>query len=450
MTTENKRLVRLQAERDTTATHLRSLADKAEEEDRDLTDVEVSVRDSHMAEMAKLDAEIKVESDIALRNADAAALAAKVGGIEPTTVQHISVHEDEFYNAKNGITRSWFADVVAAKEGDQQARENLANHARDLNQRSVTTTTASDITPPSYLLDQFAEYARSGRPVANAIGSHDLSAGSGMTFYVPKGTGGTSTGVQATENTTISNTDPTFSSIALNVQTIAGYVDVSVQELRQSGIAIDSIIYGDLVRDYNQKIETMVVNGTGTNAKGIFQLAGTGAVGYNGSTLGVFKTNELYAKVLEAVTTVEVNRFAPAEVVIMHPRRWNLALSKSDTTNRPLLAPVAPMNSGGTFSLGVEGFRGEFAGLPVLTSHAVSTAYAEGAGATPTGDEVAVARLSDFLLFESGPTRATFEDVGSATMTVRFRVAGFAAFTAARYLASTAIISGHALTDSTF
>jgi HK97 family phage major capsid protein len=464
MTVENKRLARLAEDRATIATKLRNLADLAEEETRELTDSETQVRDTGMAELTKLDAEIQVESSIELRNAEADKLASRVNsardGIEVRTNDAgnlVQVHEDKFYNASNAIERSWFRDIVNASGklpggNMRQARENLDNYAKDLNLRSVTTTTAVDVTPPSYLIDDLARFARSGRPVANAIGSLPLAAGGGMDLYIPRGTAGTAVGVQTTENagTGIGNSDPTFSPVQAHVQSIAGYTDVSLQELRQASISIDQEIFRDLVLAYNSQVETLCVNGTGTNAKGIFQLAGTNAVSYPGSALGTFRANEFYAKVIEGEVSVEANRFAPAEVVLMSPRRWGLTLSKSDTTNRPLVAPIAPMNSGGSFSIGVEGYRGEFAGLPVLTSYAVPTAVAEGGGATPTGDAVAVLRLSDLRLYESPVESATFDDIGSGTLTVRFRVHSFVAFAAGRYPTGITLITGAALTDSTF
>jgi HK97 family phage major capsid protein len=182
-----------------------------------------------------------------------------------------------------------------------------------------------------YLLDQAATLARAMRPFANALPGYQLPP-LGMSVVVTKVTTGTATAAQTTQNTGATETDMVTTDVTIPVVTIMGQQDVSRQAIERGAIT-DSLIFSDLVADYATRLDSQLISGTGSNGqhKGIITAA-TGTDSYAGTTAAAF-----YGSVNAALSRVASNRYAPATVVVMHPRRWHWLLSKSDTAGRPLV-----------------------------------------------------------------------------------------------------------------
>jgi len=156
---------------------------------------------------------------------------------------------------------------------------------------------------------------------------------------------------------------------------------------------------------------------------------------------------ELYPKLAEAIQQVHTGRFLPPEAIVMHPRRWAWITAALDTATRPLVTP----STGGTNAIAVfsrlaaGGQVGELQGLPVYTDPNVPTTLGGG-----TEDEIVVFRGSDMLLYE-GPIRAeVFRDVGSSTLTIRFRLYSFVNFFAGRYPVGISELNGSGLAAPAF
>mgnify|MGYP003482212829 FL=1 len=137
----------------------------------------------------------------------------------------------------------------------------------------------------------------------------------------------------------------------------------------------------------------------------------------------------------------------------MHPRRWAFFLGALDTTNRPLVVPdamagVEAFNAMASTGAPVpQGLVGQIQGLPVVIDPNISITL----GAGTNQDVIIVTRRSDQLLFEVGaPTVAVETGVGSANLKVRIYAYGYFAFTFARYVKATSIISGTGLATPTF
>jgi len=145
-----------------------------------------------------------------------------------------------------------------------------------------------------------------------------------------------------------------------------------------------------------------------------------------------------------------VNRFAAAEAIVMHPRRWAWISAALDSQNRPLVVPEAnsASNAVGVFSQPTaEGAVGTMQSLPVFLDANIPITL----GAGTNQDLIIVARFSDDLLFEDPvPTVTVYEGVLSANLQVRILCYGYFAFTFARYAKANSIISGTGLNTPTF
>ena len=117
------------------------------------------------------------------------------------------VSEARTYTPDSG--NSFIADAFNAQyKGDFSAQERLARHTREeeVERRDVGTGNFSGLVIPQFLVDLAAPFARAGRPTADfATNKHVLPA-AGMTLNISRMTTGTSTAVQATENSAVSNT----------------------------------------------------------------------------------------------------------------------------------------------------------------------------------------------------------------------------------------------------
>jgi HK97 family phage major capsid protein len=345
---------------------------------------------------------------------------------------------------------SFLSDAYAAEfGGSYEARDRLAQHMKEesIESRAVGTGAFAGLTIPQYLVDEFAPLARAGRPAANAVRSATLPS-EGMTISLSRITTGTATGVQATENSAVQNTDIDDTKLDVPVVTIAGQQDVSRQALERS-TNVEQVIMGDLLGDYAVRLDGQVLNGSGVSgqALGILQTAGINAVTYTDASPTV---GEFYAKLADAVQRVPGNRYLPATGILMHPRRWGWLMAALDTTNRPLVLPAAgaPSNAAGVGSAAEYGqVVGQMLGLPVITDANVPTTLGGG-----TEDIVIVGRLDDAILWEeaSGPKQLRFDATTAGSLQVKVVVYGYAAFTAGRYPAGISTVGGTGLIAPTF
>ena len=347
---------------------------------------------------------------------------------------------------------SFFRDIVAAGRGDYQAIERLGRNERlaadngyeTLDGSSGATSFGSFI-PPAWLVDRVAEKARATRVVPDLIGITGPPTSNSMT--VPRITTGSSTAIQTADNATISETDIVTAQLTRATSTIAGLQDVAVQGIELADPGTDRIIFGDLQADYGRAFDSQCIIGTGGSGQllGLDALSGLNTVTYTDATPTV---GEFYPKLADAIQQVATGRFARASAILMHPRRWAWITAALDTANRPLVVPSGrELNSAATFTAaaGGGGFVGEMQGLPVYTSANIPTTL--GAG---TEDEVYVFRPEDALAYE-GPIRAeVFRDVGSATLTIRFRLYAFVNLFVGRFPASVSRITGTGLIAPTF
>lgn len=354
------------------------------------------------------------------------------------------------YERGNG--RSYFKDLAMAEiNRDLAARDRLERHAVEAEFEARTNPNRTDgqggyFVPPLWLVDQYAEYLRAGRPVANLVGSQPLPPGTDS-INLPKIASGSTAAIQTADAGSVSSTDITDSTCSAPVRTIAGQQDISLQLLEQSPVNFDEIVFTDLVSDLNMKLDAQVISGSGASGQCLGLLSVTSGV----TTVSVTTTTvtALYSKIAGAINTIHTSRYLPPDAIVMHPRRWAWLLAATDTAGRPLVLPAAnnPQNAVGTHGgVNSQGFAGTLQGVDVyIDANMPSTA-----GSGTNEDKILVFRKSDAILFEGGLNTRVLPEILSGTLQVRLQVYKYLAFTAERYPASLVTLTGTGLTAPSF
>jgi len=423
----------------------------AAESRTDLTTEETEKVDALVEESRALDAKIEKFSTQAVADAKATEARASVANIAtPTVGGAVVTREARTYSPEAAV--SFVKDVFNAQvRGDFNASERLARHTREesIERRDVGTSNFAGLVVPQYLVDLAAPFARAGRPTADfATAKHTLPA-AGMSLEISRMTTGTSTAVQETQNTAVSETDADDTLLSIPVRTIAGQQDLSRQAIER-GTGIDTFVIADLIRSWHTTVDAQVLNGTGSNGqfKGI-RNSGGNAITFTATTPTVAL---LYPKLADAIQQIQSNVFETPTHWIMHPRRLAFLLAAVDTTGRPLVVPTAngPMNgsAAGTGAAGYGNSGYTMMGLPIIADANVGTAY----GAATNQDEIYCVAAPEMHLWEQpgSPFALSFDATGASTLTIKSVVYGFGAFSAERYPLAASIISGTGLVAPTF
>lgn len=363
---------------------------------------------------------------------------------------------------QRGQRHSYFHDLAAAtfNRADQAALERLARHREEVTKdpefrkvakvgpefRDLDRNDGSGgyAVPPLWMMNRFIELARSGRAYANLVPTEGLPSGTDS-INIPKIATGTSTAIQATENSTISETDLTDTSVSAGVKTIAGQQGLSIQLLEQSPIAFDEIVFRDLANDYATKLDLQIISGSGSGNQvvGVRNTSNIVTISATAGADNLANAKVIYQKIGDAIQRVHTSRFLPPEVIVMHPRRWAAFQTVFGSDDRPMLTQYQGRNQiaelGGVVSQQVVG---EMQGLPVVTDPNLPTTL------NTDQDVIHVLRASDLLLFESSIRARALQETRAEGLTVLLQIYGFLAFTAGRFPQSVVEIGGSALTGA--
>ncbi len=425
----------------------------AAENRTDLTAEETEKVDTLVEESRTLDTKIEKLKAQATADAKAAEARASVAPVAtPAAGGTRIISEPRTYTAKAG--NSFIKDAYNARfKSDFAANERLARHMREeeIERRDVGTTAFEGLVVPQYLTDLAAPLARSGRPFLDAATTKHALPDSGMKIEISRMTTGSSTAIQATENSSVSETDVDDTLLTVNVRTIAGQQDISRQAIER-GTGIDAFILADLIRSYHTTLDNQCLNGAGTSGT-ILGLDGSGgnAVTYTSASPTVAL---LYPKLADAVQQVQTNAFINPTHWIMHPRRLAYLMAQVDSSGRPLVVPngQGPQNQiafsagAGNTSYGNSGYS--LMGIPIVTDASVVTT----AGAGSNQDKIYCVAAQEMHLFEQAgaPFALNFDATGASNLTIKTVVYGYAAFTAGRYPLAASIISGTGLVAPSF
>ena len=372
--------------------------------------------------------------------------------VEETASPRVEVVSNEAVYRKDTPQRSYFRDLYLSKvSGDSAATERLAQHslhvATEARDNNTTDTSGGEFVPPLWLIDEYVTKSRAGRVTADLCNKFALPAGTDS-INVPAITTGTSVAAQATQNTAVSETDLVTASVTAPVRTYGGISDCSVQLVEQSPVAFDQVIFQDLAGAHSQAIDSAIINGTGASGthEGILNADTINSVTYTAATPTVAG---LFPKLADAVQQVSSNVFAPANAIVMHPRRWGFLVAGLDSSNRPLVVPNSsgPMNAVATFGdVAAEAFAGTLLGLPVFLDANIPTNLGSGTNE----DRIIVGKFDEAFLYEGAPKAEVFRETLSAELTVRFRLYNFSAFTAERRPTAFSQVGGTGLATPSF
>jgi HK97 family phage major capsid protein len=420
-----------------------AIVDKVAAETRDMTDEELDQVKAHKADAETRDLQITEIEALEQRSQRAAEQRARFASV--TTQVEVTGNE-AVYRPGTGI--SFFRDILAARQGDSGAAERLQRNnaeGEERERRDGTTgaTSMGSFIPPVWLVDELAERARVGRVLAPFMRPGGFPTTNSIT--IPRITTGSSVAGQAGENAAVSETDLITAQLTRTTVTIAGQQDVSQQSLDLSPFAADQIIFADLRGAYEAELDRQILRGSGTNELlGLNAVAGINAVTYTDASPTV---GEAYPKFADAIQQIHAARFAPAQLISMAPRRWAWFLAALDTTNRPLVNPIAPANSVAAFGgVAAQGIVGSIQGVPVVVTGSHSLVL----GAGTNEDQVVVFRGDDCILMESPIRTRVHEQTLNNTLTVRLQLFAYANFFAGRFPASTSTIGGTGLISPTF
>lgn len=419
--------------RDLALEALDEIADDATQEDRDQT---LAAFDDAQAEVERCKANVDRLDQIA----QARAATPPIEADPAEKREQVKVgKEAATYRPDTGV--SFFRDLAFA-DRDPSAAERLHRHNEETRDISTTATAGGGFVPPIYLGDLWADAPRQGRPFANQIRTLPLPA-SGMTISIPKVTTAPATAAQTADNQNLQETDLVEATISIEVNTIGGVQDVSMQLLERSDPSIDAIVFQSLRDSYDTQLDTYCLSGTGSNGQhmGVRAVTSINTVAYTDATP---TAAELVPKIYDAIQKIQTNRKMPADLIVMHPRRaaW-LASNLSSTF--PLFQLGSLDQAAGTQAAG---FVGNFAGLAVVIDSNIATNYS--VGGNTDEDEIYVMRAADMILWESDTRAEVFRDVLSLAGTVRLRLYGYSAFGSERYPTGITKLAGSGLAAPTF
>lgn len=424
-------------------------------EARDLNDDEAARFATVKATIAALDAE---HDDLQKRVAELDALearryeaAVKVGGAKVKSEARTYTREAE----RNGV--SFLADVAAASRVGglliPGADERIARHMQEerverggqLESRAIATSAVNSLVVPQYLVDQYAPYARAGRPFADICNRHDLPS-SGMTVEISRITTGTSTAVQSSQNSSVSETNMDDTALSISVQTNAGQQTVSRQALER-GSGIESVVISDLLSAYHTTLDSTLIT-QATNGLNAVTDAGIDVAYTDASPTAA----ELWPKLFDGIQQVQTAVMGQAQTnaLLMHPRRfWWLASQVGTSFPFVNLVGAGPQSGGRVDGTGYgQGPSGYLAGLPVYLDANIATNL----GAGTNEDAVYILSTQECHLWEdaNAPVFIRAEQTAAASLGVLFVVYGYFAYTFSRFSNANGRVNGTGLVTPTF
>ena len=405
--------------------------------------------EARQAEIADLDS--KIESAEALEARTASIKEARAAEGVKTFGSAVVTREAMTYD--KGSDNSFVRDMISAQlKNDAAAWERLARHqqevAVELRDISRTDTAGGDFVPPIYLINEYAEFARAARVLADKATNMALPAGTDS-INIPQITTGTRTGFQAADNSNTyspaSPRDMVTATVTAPVRTISGFQNVSIQLVEQSPIAngLDKLVFSDLMADYALQLNTVVAgnsDGTSGSLRGFTNLGAdtTNGIPTTWTEATPTAANGL-AAITKAISQVVTNRYRDVEAIVMSPSTWYWLAAQVDGQTRPLIVPTGngPFNAAGVTQApgAAAGLVGTIYGVPVYVDATLKNVV--GTNQSP----ILVGKFSDSYLFESGVKTRVLPDVLSANLTVRFQVYGYAAL-AHRFNKAVSAITG--------
>jgi len=431
-----------------TLAEMEALVTAAAAEKRDLSDTEKPVYDTKKAQLEGYDERIADLIEAEKREQAAAAHIVETNTAENRGARVIN--EPNPVYRKGDHTTSFFRDVAVSKlqlAGADQARARLAA-SQETRAGDMTTSAGAggEFAPPLWQIADFVALARAGRVTADLCQKDELPSGV-SSINLPKVSTGVTVAVQQTQNSALSDTAMTTTSVSSGITTVGGKQIISLQLLQQSGIPFDRVILQDLAKAYAVQVDNQVLYGTNANGQVRGLVGVPTATAFTSATPkvadGTTSANSFYYALSKAAAAVQTAIFEPANAVVMHPNRWAWVVGSADSSNRPLIVPAGPgFNGVGTTGDQVaQGYAGTIGSYNVYTDPNISLT----ANSATNQDEVYVLRTDQLWLYESAMQTASFDATYADNASILFRVLGYMAFIPNRYTGAVQVLRGTGL-----
>jgi hypothetical protein len=252
--------------------------------------------------------------------------------------------------------------------------------------------------------------------------------------------------LQATENTSVQNTDIDDTLLTENVQTAAGQQTLSRQAIER-GTGVEEVVMDDLFRRYATNLDSVLINQATT---GLAAVANANTTAYTDASP---TAPELWPKILGAASAAEVAMLGlgSADVAVMHSRRWYWMQAQLTTSFPFVSQPGIPGNASAVnldnqYGRGARGILPS--GLVVVTDNNIVT----NTGAGTNEDEIYVVNSQECHLWEdpNAPVFIRAEQAAAASLGVLLVLYGYFAYTFRRFPAAPQKIGGTGLTTPTF
>lgn len=346
--------------------------------------------------------------------------------------------EDAVYGekalAQGKPAHSFYADILSANKGDQEARGRIY---KGLDGKAMTEGTGS---AGGYLVNPLIsnelitlrEQAAILRPLFSQV---NVSTSS---IQIASVTGGMSAGWVA-ELATKPSADLTFGQITASVFTAAGLGVVSNQLLADASASVDALVTSDIAKRLATLEEVAFLDGSGSGQPtGILNTGGV-----NSTTLTSTTIPDLLDAIVDGITNVLTNYQGAPSHIVMHPRTWARIMKARESS-----APSTYLIGAGSTAFGRRANdplpAGELFGYPVVLTK--NMPITKGSGTNES--RVLVGAFNEGLILDrQGITVDQSPHVYFTTNQTVFRVEERVGFTAGRYPKAFSVIGGAGLAN---
>jgi HK97 family phage prohead protease len=244
------------------------------------------------------------------------------------------------YMAAMHIGGTTFENVSAAARDFMRSKQTAFQAAAG----DVLTTDTPGLLPVPVLGPVFENLNQSIRPVVAAIGARAYpDGGSQKTFIRPTWTTHTSVATQSTELSAVSATTPVIASNVVGKTTLAGQVQLSIQDVDFSSPGAMEIIINDLMGQYMQASDNLAADGL---------VAGATASGQTWSVTANDPSTLISSIYLAAYNILLATNFLPDHIFVA-PGVWAALGAQLDAEDRPVFPYVGAAGLMGVNGMGV-------------------------------------------------------------------------------------------------
>jgi HK97 family phage prohead protease len=244
------------------------------------------------------------------------------------------------YMAAMHIGGTTFENVSAAARDFMRSKQTAFQAAAG----DVLTTDTPGLLPVPVLGPVFENLNQSIRPVVAAIGARAYpDGGSQKTFIRPTWTTHTSVATQSTELSAVSATTPVIASNVVGKTTLAGQVQLSIQDVDFSSPGAMEIIINDLMGQYMQASDNLAADGL---------VAGATASGQTWSVTANDPSTLISSIYLAAYNILLATNFLPDHIFVA-PGVWAALGAQLDAEERPVFPYVGAAGLMGVNGMGV-------------------------------------------------------------------------------------------------